>query len=62
MILGVAFADWIALIAGVLQFPSQVLQVVKYFKATPEEQREALMQAIQQQADSFAKTGRPTWG
>lgn len=55
-------AAWLELIKGILAFPDAMLKIVRLMKGTPEAHREALVSAIQVQADHFAKTGRPTWG
>lgn len=54
-------AAWLELIKGILAFPDAMLRMVRALQGTPEQHREALVSAIQVQADSFAKSGRPTW-
>lgn len=55
-------AAWLELIKGILAFPDAMLKIVRLMSGTPEEHRESLVSAIQVQADSFVKSGRPTWG
>lgn len=49
------------LIKGLFDFPQQVLALVRVMRATPEENREKIIAAMQKEADSFANTGRPDW-
>ncbi len=55
-------AGILSLIQGVLQFPGEITALIKTLRATPEEQRAALMATMQAEADNFKKTGKPTWG
>lgn len=52
----------IALIPGFFAFFTQVQWLIKLLQATPAEQRDSLIKTMQQEADNFKKTGRPTWG
>lgn len=52
----------VELISGVFKFTSEVMWLIRLLKGTPEAHREEVMKRIQEQANSFAQTGRPTWG
>lgn len=60
-ILGVAIADWVTIIQGVLAFPKSILQVVQVFQKTPEQNHEELVASIQVESQKYQQTGRPTW-
>lgn len=60
-VLGIALADWITIIQGVLAFPKSVLQVIQTFQKTPEEKHQELVNAIQAESAKYQETGRPTW-
>jgi hypothetical protein len=47
------------MIQGVLQFPGEVLSLVRVLKGTPEAQREAIMASVQAAQAGFSQTGRP---
>lgn len=51
----------LALIKAALEFPGEVMQLVNLLRKTPQEQHDALLKAMQVEADNFAKTGRPSW-
>lgn len=52
---------WIDLIIAALKFPSAVTALINTLKSTPAEQHEALVKAIQAEAQNMKATGRPTW-
>jgi hypothetical protein len=51
----------IELIKGVLAFPGIVLEFVKLLKSTPQENHEAILKRVREEASAFEETGRPTW-
>jgi hypothetical protein len=55
------FAEVIAVISGFFKFFSEVKWFIQKLEGTPQEQREALLKAMQKEADNFKKTGRPEW-
>lgn len=50
---------WLEIIKGVLAFPDKILEVVRLFQDTPEEQHNKLLADINAQAALLKKTGRP---
>ena len=56
-----SFAEFIYLIKAGLEFPEAMTQLVKLLRATPQENKEALLKKISEEAKRFEDTGRPTW-
>lgn len=56
-----SFAALIDLIKAALQFPEAMIQLVRLLRSTPEENHEALLKKISEEALRFEETGRPTW-
>ena len=54
-------AEIMAIVSGVLQFPGQILALIKILRSTPAENQEKIMIQIQDAAHKFNETGRPTW-
>lgn len=54
-------AAWVELAIGVLKFPEEVRKLIQILSKTPAEKRIKLIEAMQREADSAAKTGRPGW-
>jgi hypothetical protein len=54
-------SDIFAIIKTVLQFPSTILEFVKILQKTPQENHDALLKKMQDEAKRFQDTGRPTW-
>lgn len=54
-------ASILTIIQGVLQFPAQVTALIKILQATPAQQHDQLVAAMQKEADTLKQTGRPTW-
>ena len=54
-----SLAAWIALIKGVLDFPEDILKLVKVLESTPIEKRDAIMACSEKAWSSFKETGRP---
>lgn len=55
------FAAALEIIAGFFTFSKEIFALIKMLKNTPEENRQKIMLAAQKEADTFKKTGRPTW-
>ena len=51
----------LTIISGIFTFWSEVTWFVKLLQATPAEQQDALIAAMQKEAATTAATGRPTW-
>lgn len=54
-------AEIIALITGVLKFPSVVLEFIKLLQKTPQQKHEDILKRIGDESKRFEDTGRPTW-
>lgn len=54
-------SDVLTIISGVLQFPGELLALIKSLQSTPAEQQQALVTSLQKEAQNFQATGRPTW-
>jgi hypothetical protein len=63
VILGLALSEWIALIQGVLSFPSAILSVVKLLQKTPAEQQADIVAQVNAMitASQTSPDGRPKW-
>ena len=49
------------IIKGVLQFPTAVLNLIRLLQKTPQENHEALLSRMNEEAKKIEETGRPTW-
>lgn len=52
---------WLELLNGILQFPGQILGLVRILKKTPLERHQELLSSMAKEAEAFQETGRPTW-
>ena len=55
-------AAWVALLTAVFKFPTELLAIAKALQKTPEQKRQAIVEAATKVADGLVETGRPTWG
>lgn len=56
------FSDIVALVTAFFQFPQTILAFVKILKKTPEENHDAILKRVADEAASFEQSGRPNWG
>lgn len=54
-------AQILGIIGGILKFWDQVTWLIKILQDTPEEKHQALITAMNKEAESLKKTGRPVW-
>ena len=54
-------AEWLALLTGLLKFPRELLDLVKFLQDTPEENRQEAAASVRKSIDVFRKTGRHEW-
>lgn len=54
-------AAWMEIAVGVLRFPDTILKIIKLLKSTPEENHEALVKSLSEEAKQYEISGRPLW-
>jgi hypothetical protein len=61
MLFGVALAEWLLIIRGVLAFPKEVAALVRLLSGTPAERRAKVLEKIRAESDAMAQGSRPVW-